>query len=255
MQPHEVKAEGLNEDEISPCCQRMIRTHDDNEPVVPVQQAAQTVRRNAAGTNADLGEPFRDAADDTGARPLLEVDLDGALRCQECPQILGQKLHDGREVREHSHDAPHALRVLCKLQRNSLGIPQHASGMVEEGFARRGRRHAARTAQEELHTEMLLQLDESLAHGRRGDRRMPRCLREAALLADGDKEAKRRQVEPPEQRWRQHSLLRVGTAVRAAIRRTTIAALRPRARDAWRDGGRAARASFGCLRQPAIRLS
>src|SRR5258707_6667876 len=59
------------------------------------------------------------------------------MGAEKAGQILGQELHDRREVGEHADMAAHALRVLGQFDGDFFDIEKRDAGMVQQRLARR----------------------------------------------------------------------------------------------------------------------
>ena len=64
-----------------------------------------------ARADADFGNPLLDTANHLPARPLLQVDPQQLMGIEEAREIVGEELHDRREIGEHADMAADALRI------------------------------------------------------------------------------------------------------------------------------------------------
>ena len=177
--------------------QRMAARHDQHQFVVPVGQGLQLVAgRGGDVADAQVRRAFVHRAQHLGAEVLLQVDLHLRMLAAECPEILRQELHDGRDVGVDAHVAAHAVGVFGQLRLHLLQAEQDAAGVVQQAFARRRQLHAARVAIEQGRLERGFQVREALAHGGGGDELALRGAADRAQLADSDEELQRGQVDP-----------------------------------------------------------
>jgi hypothetical protein len=121
------------------------------------------------------------------------------MHAEEGLEVLGQELHDRREVRQHANMAADALRIFREFDRDLFDIEQRDTGMVQQGFAGRRQRHALGQPPEQRDTKGQFEIVHPLGDGRCRDALALSGPREILLLADGDEQPQCRQVDPARQ--------------------------------------------------------
>jgi hypothetical protein len=134
------------------------------------------------------------------ARPFLQVDAQQLVGVEEGLQILGQELHDRRQVRQHANMAANAVRIFRQFDGDLFDIEQRDTGMVQQRFASRRQRHALGQPPEQRDAERQFEIVHPLGDGRCRDALALRRPRQVLLLADRDEQPQRRQVDPARQR-------------------------------------------------------
>jgi hypothetical protein len=132
---------------------------------------------------------------DAAARPLFEVELDALVLQLERAQVLGQKFDDRRQIGHHPHIASHAARMAGQFDADIFDVAHDAARMMQQRFAGRRERHAARVALEQCGAHGLFELEQALARGGDGNRFALGGTRERAFLIDGKEELQRGEVE------------------------------------------------------------
>ena len=117
-----------------------------------------------------IADALRDQADDLVAEALLQIDADLRVAGEKRAQRLGQELGQRIGVGEDPDLAGEPARIGAEILPQALGLGQQGAGMLEQGAAGRGRRHALAVAQEEGRTERLLHVADAGARG--GERQM-----------------------------------------------------------------------------------
>jgi len=126
---------------------------------------------------------------------LLQIDLDLSMRAGKRAQVLGQELHDGREVGVHAHMAAHALGVLGEFALHALQAEQHGACVVQQALARGCGGDTAAAAPQQRRAHHGFEIGQALAHRRGGDVFLLRRAADAAEFAHGDEELQRGQVD------------------------------------------------------------
>ncbi|MNK89079.1 hypothetical protein D3C87_1090740 [compost metagenome] len=96
------------------------------------------------------------------------------------------------------------MAVLAQLQAHFLDVEQHLPRVVQQGFAGRRQRHALGLSHEQADAQRFLQLHQTLARRRHGNRFARGCTGQGALFVDGDKQLQGDQVETADQAFLQH---------------------------------------------------
>ncbi|MND83250.1 hypothetical protein D3C80_751040 [compost metagenome] len=185
----------------------MVRRHQHHQFVLAIQHAVQALDVTVDGTDPEVGHPVEHTLNHPGAGAFFEVGLDLWVTLGKIPQVLGQKLNDRRQVGEHPHVAAHTVAVLAQFKSHFLDVEQHLPGMVQQGFTGRRQGHALGLAHEQADAQRLLQLHQTLARRRDGNRFARRCTGQRALFVHGDEQLQGDQVETADQAFLQHRVL------------------------------------------------
>jgi hypothetical protein len=113
----------------------------------------------------------------------------------EHAQVLGQELHDGRDVGVDAHVAAHAVGVFAELALHLLQAVQHRARVVQQAFAGRREVDAARVAVEQGGAERGLEVRQPLADRRCRDEFALRRAADAAQLAHSHEQLQRGEVD------------------------------------------------------------
>ncbi len=197
LQADDVPVEHVLEPDRGPSRQRMPLGHHEHQPVAAVGAALQLLRFGAVAgmAQAHVGRAFAHGMQDVGAQVLLQVDLDLGMLPGEGPEVLGQELHDGGNVRVYPHVAAHAVGVFAQFALHALQPEKHGARMVQQAFARRRQRHAPAVPVQQRGAHGRFEVRQALADRGRRDEFALRGPTDAAQLADGHEQLQRRQVD------------------------------------------------------------
>jgi hypothetical protein len=79
MQTDMVLLQRVPKGDAAPAGKRIVGAHHDDEPIGAIRQTPQPLGFDVIRADADFGEARGNPFDDAGARPFLEVDLDGRM--------------------------------------------------------------------------------------------------------------------------------------------------------------------------------
>jgi hypothetical protein len=153
MKADVIEIQGVREQQSVARRERMIRPHHQHQIVITVVKNFEAARLGFACANADLCGTLLNTPDHLPARPLLQVDLQEFMGVEKAGQILGQELHDRRQVGEHADVPADTLRVLGQFDGDFFDIQKRDAGMVQQCLSRRRQRHALREPLEQGHAK------------------------------------------------------------------------------------------------------
>jgi len=180
--------------------QRMIRPHHHDEIVVAIMERLQTAGLGGRRADADLGRALLDAAHHLPARPFLQVDPQQSVGAEKSGEILGQELHDRRQIGEHADVATHALAIFGEFDRDLFDIQQRDAGVVQQRFARRRQCHPLRQPLEQADPEGCFEIVHPFADRGGRDAFARRRPRQILFLAHRDEQSQRGEIDAPKQR-------------------------------------------------------
>ena len=122
------------------------------------------------------------------------------MDAEKIRQVLGQELHDRRQIREHANVAADALRIFGQFDGDFFDVQQRDAGMVQQRFARRRQHHALGQPLEQGYAESEFEIGQPLADGGCRDAFANRRPRQVHFLAHRDEQPQRRQIDAPQQR-------------------------------------------------------
>ena len=122
------------------------------------------------------------------------------MGAEKAGEILGQELHDRRQIGEHADVAAHALAIFGEFDRDLFDIEQRDTGMMQQGFAGRRQRHSLRQPLEQADLEGGFEIIHPLADRGGRDALAHRRPRQVLFLAYRDEQSQRGEIDAPKQR-------------------------------------------------------
>ena len=177
--------------------QRVAPGHGHAQVVVPVGAGVQQTGFGRVPANAYRRHAFADATHHVRADAFFQIDLDVLVFgfFQEFGDLVGQRFSHDRSCGQHVHPTLDACRVAGHVALDAAGAQQHAAGVFQQGFARRGGHDPVLASGQQVCAHGGFELGQPLAH-RRGDHvGLFGGAAHVARVADGHEQAQRGQVE------------------------------------------------------------
>ena len=197
VQPDVLVVQRLLEAQRLATRERMVRMDRQRQPVVAVGAVLEAVPVDMVPGHADRRAALAQMAHQFVREAFLDVDLDVAVGrlAHERRDVVEQRLGDRRDRRDQSHATLDAAAERCDVARDAVHREQHGAGMLEQREPGRRRLDAAPRAQQERRAEIRLELRDALADRRRLDVLLLGRARHVAVVADGDEQTQRLQVD------------------------------------------------------------
>ena len=195
VEPDEVAVEHLRKRDFRALGERMVARHHQHEAVAAERIGFERARIHGAGDDAEIGNAFRDQADDLVAEPLLEIDADMRMRRQERAQRLRQEFGERVGVGQHPDLPGDAAGIGAEILAQPLGLPQDGARVLQQRAAGLRRLHALPAAHQQGGAERVLHVADARRRGGEREVGALRAVRDAAGVDDVAEQAQIGEIE------------------------------------------------------------
>lgn len=196
-EPDEVMAQCLSKSDLAPLAQRMLVRRHQDQPILDKGECLQFGGGvDGVGHDADIGLSTGHGAHDLCTRPLVEIEIDVGMRCQEGGKRARQEFEGRRGIGKDTDPAAQSLGILVELAAHQFDLLSHGAGVVDECIARRRRADTAALALEQGGAKRFFHVPDALAG--RGQRQAASCraMGDARRFGHVQHQAEVGQIEP-----------------------------------------------------------